>query len=116
MRNSSTQNVQSFPSLEGRTISMALAIAPDVATPAGPVFQEAGCNCGRRRRPSRARFHLFGRTLEWKRLNDAEELKSELIRLVRDFGFPPDLHQRSGFRIPGSVFSARAAARRKRCG
>ena len=36
------QNVQSFPNLEGRSISMALAIAPDVATPAGTVFQDAG--------------------------------------------------------------------------
>ena len=36
---------------------------------------------------------MFGRILEPKRLADAEELKSSLIRLVRDFGYSPDYIQ-----------------------
>ncbi len=105
-------NVQSFPNLEGRSISMALAIAPDVATPAGTVFQDAGLQLAAAKSTEAGSFHLFGRTLEWKRLNDAEELKSSLTRLVYNFGFPPD-YINDLASVYRESFSARAQRRGK---
>ena len=84
------QNAASFPGLAGRTISMALAIAPDSATPPTAVFQEAGVQLRSAKANELGAFQLFGRALEWKRLNDAEELKVALVRLVRDFGYSPN--------------------------
>ncbi len=34
-------------------------------------------------------FYLLGRTLEWKQLSDAAELKDELTAMVREFGVAP---------------------------
>ena len=84
------QNAASFPGLAGRTVSMALAIAPDPATPPRAVFQEAGVQLRNAKASELGAFQLFGRALEWKRLNDAEELKVALVRLVRDFGYSPN--------------------------
>jgi CRISPR-associated protein Csm1 len=83
------QNFESFPSLEGKTISMALAIAPEVETSATAVFEEAGVQLRAAKATEAGSFHLFGRTLEWKRLGDAEELEAALVRLVREFGYSP---------------------------
>jgi len=84
------QNAASFPGLSGRTISMALAIASDPSTPPNAVFQEAGTQLRNAKASEVGAFQLFDRTLEWKRLNDAEELKVALVRLVRDFGYSPN--------------------------
>ncbi|MGH9694082.1 MAG: Cas10/Cmr2 second palm domain-containing protein, partial [Bryobacteraceae bacterium] len=84
------QNAGSFPGLASRTISMALAIAPDSSTPASAVFQEASAQLRNAKASEVGAFQLFGRTLEWKRLSDAEELKLALVRLVRDFGYSPN--------------------------
>jgi CRISPR-associated protein Csm1 len=83
------QNFEAFPSLEGKTISMAVAIAPDPETSAATVFEEAGMQLRAAKATEAGTFHLFGRTLEWKRLADAEELKASLVRLVREFGYSP---------------------------
>jgi len=106
------QNTPMFPNLDARSISMALAIAPDVAAPAGAVFQEAGVQLQAAKASEVGGFQLFGRTLEWKRLADAEELKSGLVRLVRDFRFSPDyVHDLAS--VYRESFSARAQRRGK---
>ncbi len=106
------QNAQSFPGLEARTISMALSIAPETATPMVAVFLDAGAELRAAKSTDAGTFHLFGRTLEWKRLADAEELKAGLVRLVRDFKFSPgyinDLAS-----VYREAFSARASRRGK---
>jgi CRISPR-associated protein Csm1 len=101
-----------FPSLEARNISMALAIAPDAGSPAGAVFQEAGSELSAAKASEVGGFRLFGRTLEWKRLSDAEELKTLLIRLVKDFRFSPEyVHDLAS--VYRESFSARALRRGK---
>jgi len=106
------QNTVMFPSLEARSISMALAIAPDETAPPGAVFQEAGIQLRAAKASEVGGFQLFGRTLEWKRLADAEELKSGLMRLVRDFRFSPDyVHDLAS--VYRESFSARAQRRAK---
>lgn len=105
-------NLQAFPGLEGRTLSMALAIADDAETPAGAVFQDAGLQLRAVKATEPGAFHLFGRTLEWKRLGDAEELKSSLTRLVREFRFPADyIHDLAS--VYRESYSARAVRRGK---
>ena len=69
---------------------MALSIAPETTTPLAAVFLEAGAELRAAKSLEPGSFHLFGRTLEWKRLADAEELKTGLVRLVHDFKFSPD--------------------------
>ena len=71
-------NLQSFAGLESKSISMALAIGRSASTSAISVFEEAGSQLGAAKATEIGTFHLFGRTLEWKRLADAEELKNGL--------------------------------------
>jgi CRISPR-associated protein Csm1 len=106
------QNTLTFPNLEARSISMGMAIAADAATPAGAIFQEAGIELQAAKATEIGGFRLFGRTLEWKRLADAEELKSSLMRLVRDFRFSPDyVHDLAS--VYRESFAARAQRRGK---
>ena len=106
------QNTLAFPNLEARSISMGMAIAPDAASHAGAVFQEAGVELQAAKASEVGGFRLFGRTLEWKRLADAEELKSSLMRLVRDFRFSPDyVHDLAS--VYRESFAARAQRRGK---
>lgn len=86
------QHLQQFAGLEGKSVSMALAIADGEASPAA-VFEEAGTHLRAAKAAETGTFHVFGRTLEWKRLADAEELKTGLVRLVTNFGYSPDYIQ-----------------------
>ncbi len=83
-------NVQAFPGLEGKTLSMALAIAPSLHSSASSVFHEAVVQLRQAKATEPGAFHVFGRAVEWKRLSDAEEVKDSLVRLVRDFGYAPE--------------------------
>lgn len=83
------QNLQGLPSLEGKTISMALALAPDDDASPAAVFKDAGTQLRAAKATDPGSFYLFGRTLDWKRLSDADELKSSLVRLVREFRYAP---------------------------
>jgi hypothetical protein len=91
---------------------MSLAIAPDLDTPAASVFEEADVQLRSAKTAEAGTFYVFGRTLEWKRLTDAEELQAGLVRLVRDFGFPPGyIHDLTS--VYREAFSARATRRNK---
>jgi CRISPR-associated protein Csm1 len=68
---------------------MSLAVAPESSDEIGPVLHSAVSQLKQAKATEPGTFSLFGRTLEWKRLSDAEELKSSLVRLVRDFGYSP---------------------------
>ncbi len=83
-------NLQTSPTPEGQTISMALAISPEKETSVPTVYREAAARLGETKTTAPDTFHLFGRTLEWKRLTDAEELKNSLVRLVAEHGYSPD--------------------------
>jgi hypothetical protein len=68
---------------------MALALAPDLETPLGAVYERAGDKLKIAKSADKDCFHLLGRTLEWKQLLDAAELKDELTGMVREFGIAP---------------------------
>lgn len=107
-----TQNLQSFAGLEGKSISMALAVAPAVDASPAAIFEQAGTHLQAAKATEPGSFHLFGRTLEWKRLADAEELKNGLVRLVKDFGYDAGyIHDLAS--VYREAYSAQATRRNK---
>jgi CRISPR-associated protein Csm1 len=105
------QHLQSLPGPEGKTISMALAIAPQPETPLVSVFQDAFSQLRDVKANEPGALNVFGRALEWKRLSDAEELKTSLVRLVKEFGYLPD-YINDLASVYREAYSARAARRK----
>jgi CRISPR-associated protein Csm1 len=87
------ENLNDFPGPEGKTISMALALAEDEDALLETVFETAGQRLNVAKTTDKNCFHLLGRTLEWKQLADAAELKDDLTRMVTDFGVPANYLQ-----------------------
>ncbi|HVT95676.1 MAG TPA: hypothetical protein VHD76_22710 [Bryobacteraceae bacterium] len=82
------ENLHDFPGPEGKTISMALALAPEEDSNLASVFEAAGERLEVAKSTDKDCFHLLGRTLEWKQIADASDLKDSLTRMVTDFGVP----------------------------
>jgi len=82
-------HLKDFPGAEGKTITMALALAADADTPVASVYQRAGDKLRIAKSSDKDCFSLLGRTLEWKQLSDAAELKDELTGMVQQFGVEP---------------------------
>ena len=85
----SEEHLKDFPGPEGKTITMALALAPDLETPLGSVYERAGDRLQAAKSADKDCFYLLGRTLEWKQLYDAAGLKDSLTAMVREFGVAP---------------------------
>lgn len=83
------EHLKEFPGPEGKTITMALALAPELDTPLGSVYGRARDRLEIAKSADKDCFFLLGRTLEWKQLSDAAELKDELTAMVREFGVAP---------------------------
>ncbi|HLI83602.1 MAG TPA: hypothetical protein VKV17_06765 [Bryobacteraceae bacterium] len=79
------ENLKEYPGAEGKTISMAIALAPETYYPLAAVYQEAGRNLDLAKASDKDCIYLLGRILEWRHLNDAAELKDTVTRLVHDF-------------------------------
>jgi CRISPR-associated protein Csm1 len=97
------ENLTEYPGADGKTISMAIALAPENNAPLGAVYEEAGRNLDLAKSAGKDCFYLLGRVLEWRRLADAAELKDTVVRLVHDFRMSRQfLHQlRSFYRREG---------------
>jgi len=94
----SETNLKDFPGPEGKTITMALALAPDADTPFAPVYREAGRGLETAKSADRDCFHVFGRTIEWRHLAHSSGLKDNMLRMVSEFGCPPEfLEELGGF-------------------
>jgi CRISPR-associated protein Csm1 len=105
-------NLQSFAGLEGKTISMTLAVASGPEDSPLRLFEQAGSQLQAAKTTDPGTFHLFGRTLEWKRLADAEELKNSLVRLVKEFGYPAE-YVRDLASVYREAYSAQATRKTK---
>ncbi len=79
------ENLKDYPGAEGKTISMAIALAPETYYPLASVFEEAGRNLDFAKSNDRDCIYLLGRILEWRHLSDAADLKDTVTRLVHDF-------------------------------
>lgn len=79
------ENLKEYPGPEGKTISMAIALAPETYHPLAAVYEEAGRNLDLAKAADRDCIYLLGKILEWRHLHDAAELKDTVTRLVHDF-------------------------------
>ncbi len=85
------EHLKDFPGPEGKTITMALTLARRLETPLESVFAEAGHLLEQAKSAGKDCFHLFGRTLEWKHLADAADIKDTMTRMIGEFGCPPQI-------------------------
>src|SRR5262249_50711214 len=79
------ENLKEYPGAEGKTISMAIALAPATYYPLASVCQEAGGNLDLAKGADKDCIYLWGGILEWRHLNAAAELKDPVPRLIHDF-------------------------------
>lgn len=105
--------LEDFAGAEGKTLSMALALAPSVDAPLTSVYAEAGRQLEIAKSEGRDSICLFGRTLDWKQFAAAADLKKTLARLIDDFGCPPQLlgELAAFYRETDRVLPARAGRR-----
>jgi CRISPR-associated protein Csm1 len=83
------ENLKDFPGPDGKTLSMALALAADPAASFASVYREAGEMLEAAKSADKDCFALLGRTLEWRQVTTAAELKDTMTKMVREFGCPP---------------------------
>jgi len=79
------ENLKEYPGPEGKTISMAIALAPEMYYPLASVYEDAGRYLDLAKASDRDCIYLLGRILEWRHLADAAELKDTVTRLIHDF-------------------------------
>jgi CRISPR-associated protein Csm1 len=92
------ENLKDFPGPEGKTISMAVALAPEADTPLAAVYAVAGQRLEEAKTADKDCIHVLGRTLEWKHLAGAAELKDTLSWMVSEMGSSRQfLHELAAF-------------------
>ncbi|HUJ21928.1 MAG TPA: hypothetical protein VLX58_10420 [Bryobacteraceae bacterium] len=92
------ENLKDFPGPEAKTISMALAVAPQAGANFAEVLEQASRNLDLAKSADKDCIYLFGRVLEWKRLADAAELKESITQMLEEFrGSRQFLAQLRGF-------------------
>src|SRR5580658_8710576 len=79
------ENLKDFPGPEGKTISMAIALAPEMHYPIASVYEEAGRNLELAKAADKDCIYALGRILEWKQLADAADLKDTVTKLIGDY-------------------------------
>jgi CRISPR-associated protein Csm1 len=80
------ENLKEFPGPEGKTISMAVALAPETDASLATVYREAGDRLEFAKNSDKDCIAVLGRVLEWRYLADAADLKDTLARMVTEFG------------------------------
>lgn len=88
-RGFATANLADFAGPEGKTLSMAMALAPAEDASLGSVFEEAGSRLEAAKSADKDCIWILGRTLEWKQFADAASLKDLLTKMIADFGVSP---------------------------
>ncbi|MFN7939726.1 MAG: hypothetical protein U0R19_40745 [Bryobacteraceae bacterium] len=84
-RRFSEQSLKDFPGGEGKTISMALALAPAPDASLISVYEEAGRMLEEAKCSSRDAFALLGRILEWRQFSGASDLKDTMVKVIQEF-------------------------------
>ncbi len=82
-------NLKDFVGPEGKTITMAIALAPATDASLGAVFEEAGQRLEAAKSTDKDCIWILGRTLEWKQFAEAAELKDSLMRMIGEFHVSP---------------------------
>jgi CRISPR-associated protein Csm1 len=91
-------NLKDYTGLEGKTISMAIALARNENATLQGVLADAVAKVEIAKTSGKDCIYLFGRTLEWKQLADAADTHQTMTRLIREFGASPQLlYELAGF-------------------
>jgi CRISPR-associated protein Csm1 len=81
------ENLKDFPGPEGKTMSAALALAPEPrASALAWVSEQAGSRLEQAKDIDKDCISIMGRVLEWRHLADAADLKDTLARMVPELG------------------------------
>jgi len=84
------EHLKDFPGPEGKTISMALALAPQQESNVAGIYERAGQKLQLAKSIGKDCIYLLGRTLEWQQLSDAAEVKGDLTAMVKEHGIRSD--------------------------
>lgn len=87
------ENLRDFPGAEGKTLTMAIALAPGPEASLASVYAEAGHHLDIAKSSDKDCIYALGRVLEWKQMADAAELKEALLRMVEEYGASPQYIQ-----------------------
>ncbi len=91
------ENLKDLPGPEGKTITMAVALAQDAEATIASLYEEAGANLALAKSSDKDCIFALGRILEWKQLADAEVLKDDLTAMIRRYGASPEyIHELCG--------------------
>jgi CRISPR-associated protein Csm1 len=91
-------NLKELPGPEGKSITMAIALAPHPDAPLLRVWEQAGRNLEIARASTKDSLYAFGRTIDWRQVSHAAELRETMLRMIRDFRCPPQfLDELGGF-------------------
>lgn len=84
----SEENLKDFPGPEGKTVTMAIALAPDPDASLTSVYEDAGFRLELAKSSDKDCIHLFGRTLEWRQLAAAADLRETITRMAEELDSP----------------------------
>jgi Predicted hydrolase of the HD superfamily (permuted catalytic motifs) len=84
----SEENMKDFPGQEGKTITMALAIARDAGTPLASVYEEAGRMLDVAKSTGKDCMFVLGHALEWRQMAAASDLRETMLRMAAELESP----------------------------
>ncbi len=112
-RRSSEELLKDFPGGEGKTISMAIALAPSPETEPAVVYREAVKQLETAKCTARDSIAVFGKVLDWKQAAEAAELKDVMVRMVERYHCSPQFLGELGafYRETDRVLPAKSSRR-----
>jgi CRISPR-associated protein Csm1 len=84
----SEENLKDFPGPEGKTLTMAIALAPEIDASLASVYEDAGHRLELAKSADKDCVHVFGRTLEWRQLAAASDLRETITRMAEELDSP----------------------------
>ena len=82
------ENLKEFPGQEGKTITMAAAIAGGEDATLASVYAEAGRLLDVAKSTDKDCIHVLGHTLEWRQLAAASDLRETMLRMAGELDSP----------------------------
>lgn len=82
------ENLKEFPGPEGKTITMAVALARDPEESLAAVFEQAGRLLTLAKSSGKDCIHVLGQTLEWRQLAAASDLRETMLRMAGELEHP----------------------------
>jgi CRISPR-associated protein Csm1 len=82
------ENLKDFPGPEGKTITMAIAIARDADAEIGSVLEEAARLLDLAKSADKDCIRVLGHTLEWRQLAAASDLRETMLRMAAEVESP----------------------------